>query len=113
MFEVAKEMIFDEKAWSEKSTRDRTLIKLLKSPAMIVWSLEKKPFSKPTETKTRFLSSNLIELGDRLSLLLQDKQAGENSDKIIEEIVATVDTLLENKCITTKQHRFLFNECLH
>ena len=34
MYAFAKEMNFDTKAPGKKSTRDRTLIKLLKSPAI-------------------------------------------------------------------------------
>ena len=36
MYDFAKEMNFDQKAAGNKSTRDRTLIKLLKSPGLIV-----------------------------------------------------------------------------
>ena len=35
MYDFAKEMNFDLKAQGSKSTRDRTLIKLLKSPAIM------------------------------------------------------------------------------
>ena len=56
--ESAKEMNFDEKALGIKSTRDKTLINSLKSPAIMTGSLKKISFSKPKETKTRFLSSN-------------------------------------------------------
>ena len=56
-------------------------------------------------SKTFFLSADLDELSDRLKLLLQEKQAGNNSDIINQEIVAIVDKLLENKCISKKQHK--------
>ena len=36
MFNFAKEMNFDLKAQGNKSTRDRTLIKVLKSPGLMV-----------------------------------------------------------------------------
>ena len=36
MYDFAKEMYFDQKAMGKKSTRDRTLIKLLKSPGLMV-----------------------------------------------------------------------------
>ena len=36
MYDFAKEMHLDQKAVSKKSTRDRTLIKLLKSPGLMV-----------------------------------------------------------------------------
>ena len=97
MYDFAKEMHFDTKAVGKKSTRDKTLIKLLKSPGLIVSALG--------VSKTKFLSSDPDELCNRLKLLLQEKYAGNNSDKINDEIVAIVDKLLENKCISKKQHK--------
>ena len=72
MYDFAKEMNFDLKAQGNKSTRDRTLIKLLKSPGLMV--------SAPGVSKTIFLSSDPDELCNRLKLLLQEKQAGNNSE---------------------------------
>ena len=97
MYDFAKEMHFDTKAVGKKSTRDKTLIKLLTSPGLIVSALG--------VSKIIFLSSDPDELCNRLKLLLQEKYAGNNSDKIIDEIVAIVDKLLENKCISKKQHK--------
>ena len=74
MYDFAKEMNFDLKAMGKKSNRDRTLIKLLESPVLIV--------SASGVSKTIFLSSDPDELCDRLKLLLQEKQAGNNSDII-------------------------------
>ena len=65
MYDFAKEMNFDLKAPGKKSTRDRTLIKLLKSPGLIV--------SASGVAKTIFSSSDPDELCDRLKLLLQKK----------------------------------------
>ena len=42
-------------------------------------------------SKTIFLSSDPDELCNRFKLLLQEKQAGNNSDIINQEIVAIVD----------------------
>ena len=81
MYDFAKEMNFDSKAQGNKSTRDRTLIKLLKSPAITASGV----------SNTIFLSSDADELCNRLKLLLQEKQAGNNSDIINREIVAIVD----------------------
>ena len=103
MYHFAKEMNFDLKAQGKKSTRDRTLIKLLKSPGLMV--------SASGISKTIFLSSDPDELCDRLKLLLQEKQAGNNSEIINEEIVAIVDKLLENKCISKKQHKQILIKC--
>ena len=97
MYDFAKEMHFDLKAPGKKSTRNITLIKILKSPGLMV--------SASGVIKTIFLSSNPDELFDILKLILQEKQAGNNSDIINEEIVAIVDKLLEYKCISKKQHK--------
>ena len=100
MYDFAKEMHFDTKALGNKSTRDRTLIKLLKSPAIMA-----------SGVTTIFLSENPDELCNRLKLLLQEKQAGNNSDIINQEIVAIVDKLLEYKCIFKKQHKQILLKC--
>ena len=94
MYDFAKEMHFDERRVGNKSTRDRTLLKLLNSPAIMASGV----------SKTIFLSSGPNELCDRLKLLLQENLAGNNSNTIKEEIVAKVDKLLEYKCISIKQH---------
>ena len=62
MYELAKEMKFDIKAQGNKSTRDRTLIKLIKSPSLM---------DAATGTSTTiFLSSDPDELCNRLNLFL-------------------------------------------
>ena len=103
LYDFAREMNFDLKALGNKSTRDRIVIKLLKSPGLIV--------SASSVSKTIFLSSNSDELCNRLKLLLQEKQAGNNSDIINQEIVAIVDKLLEYKCISKKKHKQFFIKC--
>ena len=65
MFGIAKEMYFDENAISVESTTDKFLIGLLESPAIMAGSLKKNSFSKPMDTKSRFLSSNPYEFCDR------------------------------------------------
>ena len=89
MYDFAKEMNFDTKTQGNKSTRDTTLIKKLKSPGLMVFA--------SGVSKTVFLSSDPDELCDRLKLILKEKQAGNNFDIINEEIVAIVDKLLEYK----------------
>ena len=101
MYNFAKEMHFDTKAVGNKSTRDRTLIKLLKSPAFMASGV----------SKTIFLSSDPNELCDRLKLLLQEKHAGNNSEIINDEIVAIIYKLLEYKCISKKQHKQILLKC--
>ena len=100
MYDFAKEMHFDLNAPGNKSTRDRKLLKLPKSPAIMV-----------SEVTTIFLSSDPNELCDRLKLLLQEKHAGNNSDIINDEIVAIVDKLLEYKSISKKQHKQILIKC--
>ena len=100
MYDFAKEMNFDLKAVGKKSTRYKTLIKLLESPAIMA-----------SGVTTIFLSENPDELCNRLKLLLQEKQAGNNSDKINDEIVAIVDKLLEYKCISKKEHKQILIKC--
>ena len=101
MYDFAKEMHFDLKALGKKSNRDKTLIKLLQSPAILASGI----------SKTIFLLSDPDELCDRLNLLLQEKHAGNNSDIINDEIVAIVDKLLEYKCISKKQHKQILIKC--
>ena len=101
MYDFAKEMHFDTKALGNKSTRDRTLIKLLNSPAIMASGV----------SKTLFLSSDPNELCDRLKLFLQEKHAGNNSNIINDEIVAIIDKLLEYKCISKKQHKQILIKC--
>ena len=96
MYDFAKEMNFDLKAQGNKSTRDRTLIKLPKSPAIIA--------SGATRI---FLSENPGELCNRLSLLLQERQAGNNSNIINDETIAIVDKILEYKCMSRKKQKQL------
>ena len=103
MYDFAKEMNFDLKAQGNKSTRDRTLIKLLKSPSIKV--------SASSVSKTIFLSSDPDELCNRLKLLLQEKHAGNKFDIISDEIVAIVDKLLEYKCISKKQRKQKLIKC--
>ena len=103
LYDFAKDMNFDTKALLNKSTRDRTLLKLLNSPGLMV--------SASGVSKTIFLSSDPNELCDRLKVLLQEKQAGNNSDIINEEIIAVVEKLLEYKCISKKQHKQILIKC--
>ena len=53
------------------------------------------PATMTSGISTKFLPRNLSEVCDRLKLLLQAKQAGNNSDLFNEEIFAIVDKLLE------------------
>ena len=88
IYQFGKEMKFDIKQKGRKSDRDKSLIRLLKSPAIMASGI----------SKTIFLSSNPNEFGDRLKIFLQEKHAGNISDIINNEIVAIVDKLLGSKC---------------
>ena len=101
MYDFAKEMHFDERRVGNKSTRDKTLLKLLNSPTIKASGI----------SKTISLSSDPNELCDRLKLLLQEKHAGNNSNIIDEEIIAIIDKLLEYKRLSKKQHKQILIKC--
>ena len=75
LYEVSKEMHFDMKATGNQSIRDRTLLKMLKSPGILVSAS-----GVSLSHKTIFLSSDFNELCERIKIMLQEKQAGENSE---------------------------------
>ena len=103
MYDFAKEMNFDLKYQGYQSTGDRTLIKLLESPGLMV--------SASGVSKTIFLSSDSNELCNRLTLLLQEEKTGNNSNIFNEEIIAIVDKLLEYKCMSKKEHEQILIKC--
>ena len=96
-------MHFDVKARSNQSTRDRALIRLLKTTGILV--------SASNISKTRFLSPDSNKLCDGENLFIEKKQADDISNIIDEEIVAMTDELLEHKCISTKQRNFWQTKC--
>ena len=97
MNDFANEKHCDLRGQGRKSTRNHTLIKLLKSPGLMA--------SASGVAKTLFLSSDPDEICDRLTLLLQQTHAGNNSNIINEEIIAIIDKLLECKGMTQTQHK--------
>ena len=101
IYEFAKEMNYDTKSTGRPSTRHTSIIKILESPAIMASGI----------SKTIFLSSNPDELCERLKLLLQEKNAGNKSEIINEEIVVIVDKLLEYRCINKKQHKQILIKC--
>ena len=80
IYEFAKEMNFNIRQKRNKSDRDKSIVRLLKSPAIMASGI----------SKTIFSSSDPDELCNRLKLLLQEKHAGNNSDIINQEIVAII-----------------------
>ena len=101
IYQFAKEMKYDIKSTGRPSTRHNSMIRLLDQPAIMASGI----------SKTIILSSDPNELCDRLKLLLQEKHAGNNADKINDETVAIVDKLLEYKCISKKQHKQILIKC--
>ena len=101
VYEVAKEMNFNIRQKGNKSDRDKSIVRLLKSPAIMASGI----------SKTIFLPSDPDELCNRLKLILKEKHAGTNSDLFNEELVAIVDKLLEYKCITKKEHKQILIKC--
>ena len=101
IYEFAKEMNFNIKEKGRKSDRDKELLKLLKLPAIMASGI----------SNIIVLSSDPDELCNRLRILLQEIQAGNNSDLINQETVAIVNKLLEYKCITKKQHKQILIKC--
>ena len=98
--EFGKEMKFDVKQKGQKSGRDKSLIKLIKSPAIMASGFS-----------TTFLPSDSDELWERRKLSLQENKAGNTSNIINDEIVARVDKLLEYKRISKKQPNQLLIKC--
>ena len=94
-------MNFNIKQKGQKIERVRSHINLIKSPSIKASGI----------SNIRILSSDPDEICNRLKLLLQEKQAGSDSKRINEEIIAIVDNLLEYKCIFKKQHKQSLIKC--
>ena len=103
MYDFAKEINFDVKGQCRKSTQDSTLMKLLKSQGLKV--------SASGVSDTMFLPSDSDKLRNRLKLIMQEFQAGNNFDKINDEIIVLLDKLLEYKCMSKKQHKLFIFKC--
>ena len=101
--QFAVEMNFDNKNIGRPSKKDKSFIKLLKSPGLKIF------VSGFSITIT--LSSDRKDLGDRLKSLLLAKQAGNNSDILDEGMVAIIDELLKYKRISEKQHKQNLTKC--
>ena len=93
-------MDFNNRQQGRKSDRGKSMIRLLKSPAIMA-----------SGVTTKLLSYDPDEICNRLKMLLQEKQAGNNSDIINEQIVAIFDKLLEYKCTSKKQHKQILIKC--
>ena len=78
-------MNFNIRQKGRKSNRDKSMIKLLKSPAIMASDV----------SKTIILSSEPDEKCYRIKLLLQQKQAGNKSNIFNDEIIPILDKILE------------------
>ena len=97
LYEFAKETYSDKRAQRNENFTDRSLITLVKSPAIMA-----------SRTFTLFLYQEIImNFVIEKKLLLEKKLAENNSNRIVEEIVAIADELLEYKGISTEQHKIL------
>ena len=94
-------MKFDIKQKGRQSNRDRSLISLLKSAAIMA-----------SGTSTVFLPSDPNELCDRLKLLLQEKQAGNKSNITDEEFFAVLGIILHYKCISQNSKNKVYSNVL-
>ena len=74
IYEFGKEMNFDIKQKGRKRKRDKSVIKLLKSPSIMA--------SASGISITKFSPSDPDELCNRLKLIIQEQQAGNISDKV-------------------------------
>ena len=95
IYEFGKELKFDIKQKGRKSDRDKSIIRLLKLPAIMASGI----------SKTVLLSSDPNELCNGLKLLIQEKHAGNTSVTINDETVAIVGKLLEYKRIYKKHNK--------
>ena len=95
IYEFGEEMKFDIKQKGRPSIRDKSMKKLLDSPAIMASGI----------SNTIVLPPDPYELCDRFKLLQQEKQAGNNFIIIDEEIVVILDKLLEYKWKSKKQHK--------
>ena len=77
MYDFAKELYFDVEAQGNKSTRDRTFIKLPKSTGLMI--------SASGTSNTNLLPSDPNELCNRLKISLGEKQAGNFYNKILKK----------------------------
>ena len=126
IYDFANEMIFDTIHTDEKISRDRSLARFIKSPAIMVGCRHGTPSRKRLpKNKLRSLKQTKMkpaqkitpipsdpnELCDRLTLLMQDKEAGNKSNEINKEKINSAEKLLEHKCKFLKQHRFFLENC--
>ena len=102
LFEFGKEINFNIEQKGRKSNRDKFLINLLNSTTI-----------RASGRSTNFLSSDPEELCNKSKILLQEKQAGNSSKIIDEKIIEIAAKLIEHRCVSTKQHKFLLPKVLN
>ena len=100
IYELGKKLNFNNKQKGRKSDREKSMIKLFKSPAITASGIS-----------TIILTFDPDELCPRIKIVVQEKQAGNKSELFIKEISAIVDTFLEYKCLSKKQHKQISIKC--
>ena len=69
---------------------------------------DEKPSTSASGLITNFLPENPDEICKRLSLIIRDKQGGNDSEGVDDEIVAKFDESIECKITTSTQHQKIF-----
>lgn len=82
-------------------------IKSIKAQHVKDGALEASPNQTGSGIPTYRYYSSFDELIMRLNLLCSSREAGNNSQEVINEIVSILDILLNKKLINLKQHKFL------
>ena len=101
-YEFGEEINFKIRQLGGKGNTDKSMTKIPYSLAIMVSGIS-----------TKFLSENPKELCDKVKLILQEKQAGNFSNVIDEEIIAIAEKVLKYICISKKKHKFLLLKCLN
>ena len=108
-------MYFDEMAPGNKIVRDKPLTRSLKSPAIIAGSFEEMCSSKtgaqnPIKIKTRWLTAILLNFEMEEKFYYKKKKHEKFVHYSLKKFLLA-DKLLNNKCISANQHRFVLLKC--
>ena len=95
IIKILDEMHFDLHA-NGKTSRDKNLAKNYYNKRALLAS---------SDQEVIFLSDNPNEICDRLHLIIQEKQARNDTTRFDNELVAKIDKILEYKSITSTQHK--------
>ena len=112
LYNFAEELRFDDVHRRIKGTRERSLVSLLYSEAIRALDFYR-GLPDHTRAKSRWMSTNPNHICKELNLLFQKNAAGNISNKIGEDVISIEDKLVEQKCISIKQHKFLLLPCFN